>query len=466
MKLRLRSVPALAVLTAAGALGLAACGGSGNAKTAAGAGKAATTTTSPASTARTSAGTPSASPNNKKVTTIVWWASPISTSGPDLRKVLVADFEKSHPGIKVDLQTAPTNTDTNRSDLVTSISGGAASPDVFMGDVIWPGQFGAHSLAVPLSDHLPKSFWKRFAPGLVAGASYKGKVYGAPFFQDQGFLYYRRDLLKADHMGVPRTWQQLQADAVKLVHQHKVKYGFVWEGDSYEGGTCDFMEYYADTGGKVLNSSGTSSVLNKADVNKVLSFMRGLVTSGASPASVDTFQEPQAMNAFQNGQAAFLRNWDYAYSSSQSAGSKVIGKVGVAPLPTFAGQSYPGYSTIGGWNLYINPHTRHLAADLAFIEYMTGAQAQTVEATKFSEIPTNAAVRANPEVKKVNPTFAVLSRTRLVPRPAQNPNYPKISQAIYTNMNSALAGSESPAAAASAMSSQLTTAVSSNGGGL
>ena len=80
--------------------------------------------------------------NASSVTTITWWASPISTSGPDLRKVLIADFEKAYPNIKVNLQTAPTDTDTNRADLVTTISGGANTPDVFMGDVIWPGQFG------------------------------------------------------------------------------------------------------------------------------------------------------------------------------------------------------------------------------------------------------------------------------------------------------------------------------------
>ena len=169
------------------------------------------------------------------------------------------------------------------------------------------------------------------------------------------------------------------------------------------------------------------------------------------------------MNAFQEGQAAFLRNWDYAYSSSQSAGSKVIGKVGVAPLPTFAGHPYPGYSNIGGWNLYINPHSKNVQADLKFINYMTNVQAQTIEATKFSEIPTNAQVRALPLVKKVNPTFDVLSRTKLVPRPAQNPNYPRISQAIYTNMNSALSGSSSPASAAKSMSSQIDSALSSSG---
>jgi multiple sugar transport system substrate-binding protein len=397
-------------------------------------------------------------------TTIQWWASPISTSGPDLRKALISAFEKAYPNITVDLQTAPTNTDTNEADLETTISGGSAKPDVFMGDVIWPGTFGAHGFAVPLSKYLPASFFNQFAPGLAAGASYKGQVYGAPFFQDQGFLYYRKDLLTAAHMAVPTTWEQLESDAAALVKAGKVKYGFVWEGDSYEGGTCDFMEYYADTGGQVLNSTDTASVLNVADVTKVLTFMRGLVTSGASPAAVDTFQEPQAMTAFQDGQAAFLRNWDYAYGVANSKGSDVIGKVGVVPLPTFAGQPAPGYSNIGGWNNYINPHSKNLTADLDFIKFMSGTVAQTIEARPpFSEIPTNQAVRSNPAIKALNAPFAILSKTKLVPRPAQTPDYAKISQAIYSNMNAALAGSASPSSAANAMNSGIKSALSSSG---
>lgn len=399
------------------------------------------------------------------ITTITWWASPISTSGPDLRLTLINAFEKQNPNIHVKLETAPTSSTTNEADLITTISGGAKTPDVYMGDVVWPGVFGAHGLALPLSKYEPKSFFSRFAPGLVAGASYKGQDYGAPFFQDQGFLYYRTDLLAADHMSVPKTWEQLESDASTLVKQGKVKYGFVWEGQSYEGGTCDFMEYYADTGGSVLNSSDSKSVFNVADATKALTFVRSLVTSGASPAAVSTFEEPQAMDAFQDGQAAFLRNWDYAYAEANGKGMASAGKVGVAPLPTFAGQPYPGYSTIGGWNLYINPHSTNIKADLTFINFITGTTAQTIEAhPPFSEIPTNQAVRTNPKIKALNPPFAVLSKTKLIARPAQNPNYSKISLAIYSNFNSAITGSKSASSAASAMASQLATAVSSSSG--
>jgi multiple sugar transport system substrate-binding protein len=170
------------------------------------------------------------------------------------------------------------------------------------------------------------------------------------------------------------------------------------------------------------------------------------------------------MDAFSAGQSVFLRNWDYAYSTSQAKGSKVIGKVGVAPMPTFAGKSKPGYSNIGGWNLYVNPHSKNIAADLTFIKWMTGSVAQTTLATQFSEIPTNKAVRASKKVKSQNPVLAIVSKTKLVARPAQTPDYPQVSQAIYDNVNSVLAGQETPKEAIQKASSAIDTALS--GGGL
>jgi len=400
--------------------------------------------------------------------TIVWSASPITTTKyGDTRTILINAFEKAYPNIHVTLVSAPTNTDTNRATLATEISGGSTTPDVFMGDVIWPAQFGAHQLAVPLSDYLPASYWAQFATGLVAGATYNGKVYGSPLFEDQGFLYYRKDLLAKEGLSPPTTWEQLESEAKTLVSKGLVKYGFVWQGASYEGLTCNFMEYLASAGGTATNSNYTQATLDSPQAVKAVTFMRSLITSGVTPAAVTTFQEAQAMSAFAGGDAAFLRNWDYAYSDANTPStSSVVGKVGVEPMPAFAGQPTPGYSNIGGWNLYINPHSKNIAADLTFIKFMASPTAQTLLATEASEIPTTTVVRNSPTVIALNPVLAIVGKTKLVPRPAGTPNYPALSTAIYTNVNAALAGSVSPSAAMSAAQSQATTALTSPAGGL
>lgn len=452
---RLKGGFGLASLATVTVLTLAACGGGSSSSSSSGSSTPGTASTS--GVGSTTSGS------------ITWEASPLSGTGAnDARNVLINAFQKQYPNIHVNLVSAPTDTDTYRATVATQISGGATTPDVYMGDVIWPAQFGAHQLAVPLSKYLPSSYWTRFAPGLVTGASYKGAIYGSPLFEDQGFLYYRKDLLTKYHMAVPTTWEQLETEAKTLASNGSVKYGFVWQGDSYEGLTCNFMEYLADAGGSPTNATYTTATLNSPAAIKAVTFMRSLITSGASPAAVTTFQEPQAMNTFGGGNAAFLRNWDYAYVAAQTAssgGKLKANQIGVAPLPTFAGQSGTGYSNIGGWNLYINPHSKALGADLTFIQWMSGTAAQDILSKQYGFISTVEAVRSSPAVVASNANFAVVPTTKLVPRPAGTPDYPALSTAIYSNLNGALAGSASPAAAAAAMQSGATTALSSTSNG-
>jgi multiple sugar transport system substrate-binding protein len=228
------------------------------------------------------------------------------------------------------------------------------------------------------------------------------------------------------------------------------------------------MEYLTDAGGTVTNSGYTKATLNSAATLKAVTFMRSLITSGASPAAVTTFQEPQAMTTFGDGQAVFLRNWDYAYESAitpADGGKLTASQVGVVPLPTFAGQPAPGYSNIGGWNLYVNPHTKNLSADLAFIQWMSGTTAQDILSQKYGFISTVESVRTAPATVASNPVFAIVPKTKLVPRPAGTPEYPALSTAIYSNLNAALAGSTSPAAAVAAMESAASTALSSTSSG-
>src|ERR1700734_1166056 len=157
-------------LAAAGVLALAACGSSGGSSTPS-SGLGSSTGSSTAVASPTSSATGSATSGS-----IVWSASPLTGTGAnDARTVLINAFEKQYPGIHVTLVSAPTDTDTNRATLATASSGGSSTPVGFMGDGSWPAQFGAHQLAVPLSDYLAASYWSKAAPGLVQGGSYQGR---------------------------------------------------------------------------------------------------------------------------------------------------------------------------------------------------------------------------------------------------------------------------------------------------
>ncbi|KIL42502.1 hypothetical protein SD70_01015 [Gordoniibacillus kamchatkensis] len=392
---------------------------------------------------------------------IVWGAYPIAHGNE--RQELIDKFQEKYPNIKVTLQELPSNTDTMRQLLTTQIGGGSETPDVYLGDVIWPAQFAEAQLAMPLDKYLPKSFFDRFATGLVDGASYKGNIYAAPFFVDSGLLYYRKDLLEKEGLQPPKTWEEVQKYGQLLQQKGDVKFGFVWQGASYEGLTCDFMEYLTSAGGKVMSADGKPT-FDSPESRKAIHFMKGLIDSGVSPKSVVTFHENEAMDAFNAGAAAFLRNWDYAwFSANDPRSSKVVDKVGVMTLPKFEGGE-KGFATIGGYNLQVNPHTKNLAASLAFIDFLTGEEAQSLLATKYSIVPTNKAVQNNPDVKKVSPVTNIVSEVNFISRPAKTSQYAQVSSAIYTNLNKILTGGADVEGAIKDTQKQIESAVSGGSG--
>ena len=394
---------------------------------------------------------------------ITWYANQFGPTNKDVRKTLVAAFEKAYPHIKVKMQPAPSDSDTLRSTLTTQISGGSSSFDVYSGDVVWPAQFGKAGLALPLNKYMPASYWKTFSPGLVNSLTYKGKIMAAPLFTDNAFLFYRKDLLAKAHLPVPTTWEQLESEAKTLQKKKLAKYGFAAQFDSYEGLTCDFTEFEADAGGASVNSDASKATIDSPAALKALTYMRGLVSSGVAPSAITSFQEQQSESLFTSGQVAFLRNWTYAYADSNSSASKVKGKVGITNLPTFAGQKGPGYSTTGGWNLYINPHSKNVPASVDFVKWMTGPAAQEIIATQGGELPTVASVLANPKVQSSNPAFPIAAKNKLAARPSNAAAYSQVSSAIYSNVNAAVSGSASPKSALGKADKAIGSALGSNG---
>jgi len=371
-----------------------------------------------------------------------------------VRQVLADAFQQAYPSITVKLETGPTSTDALRAQLVRQLASGS-TPDVYDGDVIWPSSFAPAGYALPLNKYLPPAFWNIFGPAgranigasFVSDLTYNHDIYGIPEFIDEGFLYYRKDLLAKAGLAPPRTWEELEHDALVLKSKGQ-QYQFVWQGNNYEGLTCDWYEFLADAYGVLPPGATPAAELDSAQALKALRFMQGLIAQGISPAAVDTFEETNTDSAFDTGHAAFMRGWDSAYANATTGPDALRpDQVGVEAPPAFQGQSGAGWSTLGGWGLLINPRTRNLRAALTFVQWMAGWQAQWILATQYSEIPTNASVRNAPAIISRNPVLQAAASTRVVLRPAMTGNYPHLSAVIYDNVNDALRSPESAAVA-------------------
>jgi len=200
----------------------------------------------------------------------------------------------------------------------------------------------------------------------------------------------------------------------------------------------------ADAGGSITSADFEVGTFDTQAATKALNFLKETISSGVSPEATVTFQEPESLNEFTAGNALFMRNWSYAWAITQDPSqSQVVDKVGMAPLPTFEGQPYPGASTNGGGGMYINPHSENIDEAVVFLDWLTDLEAQSLFASVGKVLPANLEAQTPEAQEQVGPVGAVLAELQLVGRPVGTPAYSEVSRAVFQNINSALTGSVS-----------------------
>ena len=387
------------------------------------------------------------------VTNIVW-QSENDTSGT--YPAIVDAYNKSNKdNVHVTWHNGPSGTGDILTIYDNTLRARSGSIDVMSIDVVYPAEFASNGWTVPLDSRWPASDRANYLPGPIKSCTYNGQVVAAPMRTDLGVLYYRTDIVST----APTTFDQLVAAAKS--NASKAKYGFVWQGSQYEGLVCDFSEVLHGYGGDVLDPTNSKKVIvNSPEGVAALTEMVSWVGT-ISPVSITTFTEEPCRQAFQNGDAIFMRNWPYAYSlGNDPTKSKIAGKFDIHALP-FGGSGTVGHSTVGGWNMAINAFSKNPDAAWSFIKYVLSPEAQKVLAIKGSFTPALQSVYNDSEVQQKQPLFTKLQPIlqNSLPRPV-SPVYPDLSNIIQNHVHQALTKQVTPAAALSALQTELQALVS------
>jgi trehalose/maltose transport system substrate-binding protein len=310
-------------------------------------------------------------------------------------------------------------------------------------DVVWPGLLGQH--LVDLSQALGDDA-KNHYPGIVQNNTVGGKLVSMPYFSDFGMLYYRTDLLQKNGFSAPpKSWDELQQMATKIVDGEKSSNptfaGFVFQGKSYEGLTCDALEWIASSGGGTIVDSSGKVTVNNPQAAAILNEIKGWI-GNVVPQGVTSYGEEEARTAFQGGNAAFMRNWPYAYSLGQTADSAVKGKFDVGPLPSQAGGKPTG--TIGGWGQAVSKYSKSQDAAIQFVRYACSADVQRWRAIAGSFVPTIPSVAEDKDVVAVQPYLQTTANVERVGRPTAvfGENYNQASTAFFQGVSQILGGQD------------------------
>ncbi len=343
----------------------------------------------------------------------------------------VKEFNAQNNGVTVELLEFSTSADEQRTQFVQRQEAKSGECDVFSSDVIWTAEFASQKWLLDMSPYV-ETRKADVIEATLETVNYDGKYWGMPQQTDAAFLYYRTDQVDE----VPATWQ----DVYKVAAEND---GIVYQGAPYEGLTCDFLEIAFAAGGEVLSEDGKTAMIDSPENVKALQFMVDGVKDGTAANGVTTYMEEESRRYFESGKATFMRNWPYAYALGEAEGSKVKGKFNVAPFPAFEDGGTAGI--LGGHNQVISVYSENPGGALKWIDYVTGPENQKAQMLTASQSSTLTATYDDPEIQKKY-EFAEQLRDAISQAKARpvSPVYPQISQAIYKNVNEALAGRVSP----------------------
>jgi multiple sugar transport system substrate-binding protein len=333
-------------------------------------------------------------------------------------------------GLSVRIFEFPASADEQRNQFVQRQEARAADCDVFRSDVIWTAEFASQGWLYDMTPYVDR-IKDRIIESSLETATYDGRVWGVPSYTNAALLYYRTDKVK----DVPATWQELYDQAASGD-------GMVFQGAAYEGLTCDWLELAFAAGGSVLSDDGRKATIDSPENVAATKLMVDAVKRGAAPRAVATYMEPESLAAWQSGRFAFMRNWPYAYGLSQDT-DRLKGKFEVAPLPAYEGAGRA--SILGGGNSVISVYSKNPGGALAVVDFLASQDWQTTLTAEFSQMSPFKATYDQPEVQKTIPFHAEIRKAieQARARPV-SPVYPQISQAIYDNVNDAIAGRRSP----------------------
>ena len=353
----------------------------------------------------------------------------------DATKDLVKQFNQEHRGeINLRVIRGPLETDAMSDLAISSLLLGKATFDGLLMDVTWLSKYAAAGWMEPLENYFSEKDVDSLAIGARKGNSYDGHLYRWPMTADMGLLYYRTDLMERP----PETPDELVQISQALQKEKKVDWGYVWQGRQYEGLSCVYLEMIDGFGGEWLQANENQIGLDLQPGVEAAAWLRGLIDQGISPRAVTNYAEAEALQSFKVGDAAFMRDWPYAWAELQKSDSSVKGNVGITTMV-----SKPGYSTatLGSWGLTVLQGSSHVDASIEAIRFLTSESAQKELFLNYGYSPTQQRVIDDPQLLQRKPILAEFGRALKVvsPRP-ETPLYGQISDVLTRQLSSVLTG--------------------------
>ena len=398
---------------------------------------AAATAAACSSSSTSGSGSPSSGP-----ATVTYWTS--STQAEI--NYIDTQFDKAHPGIKAVGQYIASADETTAKEIAAIKSG--TEPNVVIGQDPSALPLLAQSGKVVDLTAALKTQTAELYPGIKSALFYKGKQLGIGLggVGDYVLFYNKKDFTAAGITAPPKTWAELEADAVKLSDPAKHQYGIYIPFGTDEWISYDWESVLWSNGGQLVTSDGAKTAFDSPAGVAALTLWTDLVqkdhaapkTSYAQAGSYD------GAPAFASGAVAMIVEGQWALSEFKNV------DYGVAELPAgSSGHSATGIG-VGVASVFDHGNAANTAAE-TFVQWLSSPAQGAYLTGQSSGLPSGPAQLNYPAVKQeeaAQPTYQVFADQLNTGQARPSiPAYTGISQALATEINASISGTISPAAA-------------------
>lgn len=270
---------------------------------------------------------------------ITFWHS--FTQGARLETIQKAadKFMEENPKVNIKIETFSWN------DFYTKWTTGLASGNVPDMSTALVGQV-AEMINVdalrPLNDLIDDVGRDKFSEATLAECSVDGNNYAIPLYSHAMVMWVRKDLMEANNIEVPTTWDELY-EAAKALTKDGV-YGLSFPCGSNDFQATNFLNFYVKSGGgSLLTDDLKANLTSDLAIDGINYWLK--VYQDCSPKDSVNYDVLEQATLYYQGKTAFDFNSGFQIGGVQANSPDLLDYVDCYPIPTIDGSEQTGITT-------------------------------------------------------------------------------------------------------------------------
>ncbi|MFB7587083.1 extracellular solute-binding protein [Streptomyces sp. NPDC056169] len=343
-----------------------------------------------------------------------------------------AAFEKAHPGIDLNIEL---QTFDKRDAQISAALAAGSGPDIVL---ITPDQAATYDKVrglLPVDDAVADQR-KAFRPETLKAATFDGKLYGVPVFQNINTTAYNTKIFADAGLALPKTWDDVLKAAPVLAKKGIAVMDYA--GSSEQTLNLSFYPLLWQAGGTVFAKGGKDVAFDSEQGVSALRFLVDLKKQGGLPADAVT-EGPKVEGApIAQGKVAMRAVTSLPELRQMRA---ALGEGNVALGLPLQGAVRATYGNPGLLSLTSINEDENREAAYEVLAYLTSAEAQASLNAASGTFPTRTDVKApgtGPDVQVLNEALAYANAGE--PSPAAR----QVMATLAPYIQSALSGDRTP----------------------